>query len=124
MIRATVNLLVILYTCANARLPWNAKDWNPSWSPFLPLCKGGDPARYILCCGHVVSPRFAAKLIAAGVMKNGNPDRFGRPTITIGEAGRSMLELGMGRLAQAYPEIMLRARVQIIQALQSRVTVT
>ena len=106
MIRATLNLLTILYACANARLPWDGgPDWDPSWNPFLPLCDpcDGERARYILCCGHVISPAFAAKLIAAGVMEPGEPDRFDRPTITIGDAGRAMLEAGIDRLRRAYP---------------------
>ena len=106
--RATVKLLTMLYTCANARLPWDGgPGWDPSWNPFLPLCARDDtaPARYILCCGHVVSPQFAEKLIDADVMKRGEPDKFGRPTITIGDAGRNLLARNMARLQCAYPEV-------------------
>ena len=108
MIRSTVNLLTILYTCANARLPWDGgPGWDPSWGSFLPLCARDDtaPARYILCCGHVVSPPFAEKLIAADIMMRGDPDKFGRPTITIGEAGRNLLARNLARLESAYPEV-------------------
>lgn len=104
-VKATVKLLTMLYTCANARLPWDGgPGWYPSWSPFLPLCgpSFGEPAKYVLCCEHVILPAFARKLIAAGVMRDGEPDKFGRPTITIGEAGHAMLAKGMGRLTEAY----------------------
>jgi hypothetical protein len=90
-VRATQNLLTILYACANARLPWGVE-----WDPFLPLCVAAGPSErmtYILCCGHVVSPKFAQKLISEGLMKPGEPDKWNRPTITIAEGGRKMLSL-------------------------------
>ncbi len=107
MIRATVNLLTILYACAAARLPWDGgPGWDPSWEPFLPLCEGsyGERTKYVLCCGHTLTPAFAQKLIDADVMKHGGPDRFGRSTIIIGAAGRELLAKNFGRLKAEYPE--------------------
>jgi hypothetical protein len=100
-IRATKNLLTILYACANSRLP-NGVEWDP----FLPLCEPihRERAVYILCCGHVVSPKYADKLLAHGIMQPGPPDRFNRPTITIAEAGRAMLAANIGRLAAEFEE--------------------
>jgi hypothetical protein len=112
MIRATTGLLTILYACAHGRLPWDGgPGWDPSWEPFLPLCHAsfGDPTKYILCCGNTISPAFAAKLLAANIMRHGDVDRFGRPTITIGDAGRAMLAGNMARLVTAYPEIAAEA---------------
>lgn len=91
-IKPTRKLMNILYACANGRLPWGVE-----WHSYLPLCEDiEDGARYILCCNHTLRyPGESSKVIGAGLMLPGKPDKFGRPTLTITKAGREYLSRHM-----------------------------
>lgn len=90
MIEPTTKLLNILYACAHSRLPWGV-----DWDPWLPLCmpsSDDEEPQYILCCGHTLEyGKESAGVVGAGLMLPGNPDKFGRPTLTITKFGREFL---------------------------------
>ena len=103
MVEPAPKLMNILYACANGRLPWWTADDTSTWPTSIPLCDGLDlddednwveeHSGYILCCGHVLRCTGEAEaVIGAGLMLPGEPDRFGRPTLTITKAGRAFLD--------------------------------
>ncbi|MEO9230912.1 MAG: hypothetical protein ABI216_18470 [Devosia sp.] len=97
----TRKLMNILYASANGRLPWG-QDWIRD----LPLCDGliDDDGKeydgYVLCCGHTLKyGTESANVVGAGLMMRGNPDRFGRSTLTITKVGRAYLAQHMNMVA-------------------------
>lgn len=49
--------------------------------PALSLCR---PREWIMCCGHVLRTHEVERWKAAGLVIDGPPDRFDRPTIVAG----------------------------------------
>lgn len=93
-------LMNILYACANGKLPWGVE-----WDNFIPLVESSDrfdqndPTEYILCCGHTLLYHTeSSEVIGAGLMLPGEPDKFGRPTLTISKAGREHLAKHMDKV--------------------------
>jgi hypothetical protein len=89
-VKPSDNLTAIFSMLITGHLP-NGIDWDHGDGfPNLPFCKGskGGPARYIMCCGHTLTPKRALQLVTAGLLEQGPPDRFRRPTLVITPAGR------------------------------------
>jgi hypothetical protein len=103
MVEPTPKLMNILYACANGRLPWWTADDTGTWPTSIPFCEGleyddddnpvDEYGGYILCCGHVLRyPEESSAVVGAGLMLPGEPDKFGRKTLTITKAGRAFLD--------------------------------
>lgn len=94
MLEPTPKLMNILYACAHSKLPW-----GQAWTDHLPLCDGlqddetgAEYEGYVLCCGHTINAQTESpSIIGAGLMLPGRPDKFGRKTLTITNAGRKYL---------------------------------
>jgi hypothetical protein len=84
-IKPTRRRLNIMSTLATGWMPWGVKDEPDSGK--MPLCTN----EYIICCGCTMKPKEAAEFVEKGLLQPGEPDRFGRPTLVITEAGRSWL---------------------------------
>ncbi len=91
------NLTAIFSMLVTGYLPWGV-DWDHNGEPFrLPWCGGSrtfrEPARYIMCCGHTLSPKRAQECVSAGLLDAGPLDRHGRASLIITPAGRDWLLL-------------------------------
>jgi hypothetical protein len=72
---------------------WRVHDDEPYRLPFCKKSSSKDRSLYILCCGHVMTPNRAQKLVRAGLLDEGPIDRFNRPTLVITPAGREWLKM-------------------------------
>ena len=100
-VRPSENLTAIMSMLVTGYLP-NGVDWDngDGQSPRLPFCPlvskslhGRDRPEYIMCCGHVLTPKKAQELVTAGLLDDGPIDRHGRATLVITPAGREWLLL-------------------------------
>jgi hypothetical protein len=79
--------LAIMSMLATGWLPWGVRWDHGDGFANLPLCG----RKYIMCCGHVMGEKEAQKFVDAGLLMAGPPDRFGRPTLVITDAGKPWL---------------------------------
>jgi hypothetical protein len=94
-VKPSGNLTAIFSMLVTGHLP-NGIDWDHGDAfPNLPFCRGscGDPSRYIMCCGHTLTPKRAQQLVTAGLLDRGPLDSSMRPTLVITPAGREWLRL-------------------------------
>ena len=99
-VKRTRRRLDIMSMLATGWLPWGTRWDHNGDAPCLPLSprsrrdfRPALRAEYIMCCGHVMKPAEAQQFVDAGLLMAGAPDKHGRATLVITEAGKCWLEI-------------------------------
>ena len=79
--------IAIMSMLATGWLPWGIRWREEDEIPSISFCDN----EYIMCCGHAMKPKEAQVFVDSGLLMAGVPDKFGRATIIITDAGRTWL---------------------------------